>query len=77
MLAPKVARIFPRKRRGDADDDTKREVVLTAVEITNLFHMRQSEAADHLVSFTCPYPSARSPSHPPSCFAMALRPPIV
>ena len=67
MLAPKVARIFPRKRRGENEDEGKKEIVLTAVEITNLFHLRQSEAATQLVFLLCPsiilfpFPSLPSP----------------
>mmetsp|Transcript_2586 Transcript_2586/g.6188 ORF Transcript_2586/g.6188 Transcript_2586/m.6188 type:complete len:191 (-) Transcript_2586:1146-1718(-) len=50
MLAPRVARVFPRRRRNEREIDTNRreEIVLTAADITNMFYMRQAEAAESL-----------------------------
>ncbi|EKX32916.1 hypothetical protein GUITHDRAFT_156205 [Guillardia theta CCMP2712] len=50
MLAPRVARVFPRRRRNEREIDSNRreEIVLTAADITNMFYMRQAEAAESL-----------------------------
>ena len=44
--------MFPRRRRNEREIDSNRreEIVLTAADITNMFYMRQAEAAESLVS---------------------------
>eukprot|EP00960_Hanusia_phi_P054780 762772-Hanusia_phi.AAC.1 len=47
MISPQIAEVFPRKRKGEIEK-FKMPITLDMAKISNLFHLRQTEAAQQL-----------------------------